>query len=64
MHLFYQVLAGNQKGFARAIEKSGVPRDEFFICGSVLSNLAQAQLAPGVSPNVVRVLSAWLQYEV
>ncbi|CAK9084089.1 unnamed protein product [Durusdinium trenchii] len=35
------VLAGNQKGFARAIEKSGVPRDEFFICGSVLSNLAQ-----------------------
>eukprot|EP00913_Durusdinium_trenchii_P026799 g25139.t1 len=40
-NFFASVLAGNQKGFARAIEKSGVPRDEFFICGSVLSNLAQ-----------------------
>eukprot|EP00435_Cladocopium_sp_Y103_P042351 s553_g11.t1 len=40
-NFFASVLAGNQKGFARAVQKSGVPRKEFFICGSVLSNLAQ-----------------------
>jgi len=40
-NFFASVLAGNQKGFARAIKASGVPRDELFICGSVLSNRAQ-----------------------
>ena len=40
-NFFASVLARNQKGFARAIKKSGVPRDELFICGSVLSNQAQ-----------------------
>lgn len=30
-----------QRGFARAIKKSGIPREELFICGSVLSNQAQ-----------------------
>ncbi|CAL1126090.1 unnamed protein product [Cladocopium goreaui] len=40
-NFFASVLAGNQKGFARAVQKSGVPREEFFICGSVVSNLAQ-----------------------
>jgi hypothetical protein len=35
------VLARNQKGFARAVKKSGVPREELFICGSVLSNQVQ-----------------------
>jgi len=40
-NFFASVLAGNQKGFARAVQKSGIPREEIFICGSVVSNLAQ-----------------------
>lgn len=40
-NFFASVLARNQKGFARAVKKSGVPRDDMFICGSVLSNRAQ-----------------------
>ncbi|CAE7223280.1 unnamed protein product [Symbiodinium pilosum] len=40
-NFFASVLAGNQKGFARGVQKSGISRDELFICGSVLSNLAQ-----------------------
>ena len=39
-NFFASVLAGNQRGFARAIKESGVPRDELFICGSVVSNRA------------------------
>ena len=37
-NFFASVLAGNQKGFARAIKDSGIPRDELYICGTVLSN--------------------------
>ena len=37
-NFFSSVLARNQVGFARAIKASGIPRDELFICGSVLSN--------------------------
>ena len=40
-NFFASVLARNQKGFARAIKESGVPREELFICGSVLSNQVQ-----------------------
>ena len=40
-NFFASVLARNQKGFARAVKKSGIPREELFICGSVLSNQAQ-----------------------
>lgn len=40
-NFFASVLAGNQRGFARAIKSSGIPREELFICGSVLSNSAQ-----------------------
>ena len=40
-NFFASVLAGNQRGFARAIKESGIPREEIFICGSVLSNRAQ-----------------------
>merc|ERR1740121_2615021 len=40
-NFFSSVLAQNQKGFARAIKKSGIPREELFICGSVLSNQVQ-----------------------
>ena len=42
-NFFASVLAGNQKGFARAIKASGIPRDEIFICGTVLSNRAKGQ---------------------
>ena len=40
-NFFASVLARNQKGFARAIKRSGIPREELFICGSVLSNQVQ-----------------------
>jgi 2,5-diketo-D-gluconate reductase A len=39
-NFFASVLAGNQKGFARAVKESGIPREELFICGSVVSNRA------------------------
>ncbi len=39
-NFFASVLAGNQRGFARAIGASAVPRSELFICGTVLSNRA------------------------
>ncbi|KAK3238524.1 hypothetical protein CYMTET_51465 [Cymbomonas tetramitiformis] len=41
-NFFASVLARNQRGFARAVAESGVPRDELFICGSVLSNRPRA----------------------
>jgi len=37
-NFFASVLAGNQKGFAKAIKDSGIPRETLFICGSVVSN--------------------------
>lgn len=40
-NFFASVLAGNQKGFAKAVKDSGIPRSELFICGSVVSNRAQ-----------------------
>ena len=40
-NFFASVLARNQKGFAKAIKKSGIPREDLYICGSVLSNQAQ-----------------------
>jgi len=40
-NFFASVLAGNQRGFARAIKESGIPRGDLFICGSVLSNRVQ-----------------------
>lgn len=39
-NFFASVLAGNQKGFAQAIKDSNIPRDEIYICGTVLSNRA------------------------
>lgn len=39
-NFFASVLAGNQKGFAQAIKESGIPREELYICGSVVSNRA------------------------
>ena len=40
-NFFASVLADNQRGFARAVRDSQVPRDELFICGSVVSNRVQ-----------------------
>lgn len=37
-NFFASVLAGNQRGFARAIKDCKVPRSDLFICGSVVSN--------------------------
>lgn len=39
-NFFASVLAGNQKGFARAVKDSGIPREDLYICGSVVSNQA------------------------
>jgi len=39
-NFFASVLAGNQKGFARAVKDSGIDRKDLFICGSVVSNRA------------------------
>ena len=39
-NFFASVLARNQVGFARAVKRCGIPRDELFICGSVVSNRA------------------------
>jgi len=39
-NFFASVLAGNQRGFARGVKASGIPRSELFICGSVVSNRA------------------------
>eukprot|EP00569_Conticribra_weissflogii_P002189 CAMPEP_0171328378 /NCGR_PEP_ID=MMETSP0878-20121228/618_1 /TAXON_ID=67004 /ORGANISM="Thalassiosira weissflogii, Strain CCMP1336" /LENGTH=343 /DNA_ID=CAMNT_0011828227 /DNA_START=41 /DNA_END=1072 /DNA_ORIENTATION=+ len=44
-NFFASVLAGNQKGFAKAIKASGIPRDELYICGTVLSNRANGEQA-------------------
>lgn len=39
-NFFASVLARNQRGFARAVRDSGVPQENLFICGSVVSNRA------------------------
>ena len=39
-NFFASVLAGNQRGFAKAVKDSGIDRSELFICGSVVSNRA------------------------
>merc|ERR1712194_206242 len=39
-NFFASVLARNQRGFARGVKASGVPRDQLFICGTVLSDQA------------------------
>lgn len=41
-NFFASVLAGNQVGFARAIQGSNLPREDFFICGTVISNSASS----------------------
>lgn len=40
-NFFASVLARNQVGFAKAVKRSAIPREELFICGSVVSNRAQ-----------------------
>jgi len=40
-NFFASVLAGNQRGFAKAVKDSTVDRKDIFICGSVVSNRVQ-----------------------
>jgi len=40
-NFFASVLARNQRGFAKAVRESDVPRSDIYICGSVLSNSAR-----------------------
>lgn len=40
-NFFASVLAGNQRGFAKAVKDSGIDRKDLFICGSVVSNRVQ-----------------------
>jgi len=42
-NFFASVLANNQRGFARAIKDSGIPRKDLYICGSVLSHRVQGE---------------------
>jgi len=42
-NFFASVLARNQQGFARAIRDSGIPRQDIYICGSVLSHREQGE---------------------
>lgn len=44
-NFFASVLAGNQKGFAKAVKASGIPRDDLYICGTVLSNRVNGEKA-------------------
>lgn len=44
-NFFASVLAGNQRGFAKAVKASGIPRDDLYICGTVLSNRSQGEKA-------------------
>jgi diketogulonate reductase-like aldo/keto reductase len=44
-NFFASVLAGNQRGFAKAVQASPVPRSELYICGTVLSNRARGEQA-------------------
>jgi diketogulonate reductase-like aldo/keto reductase len=53
-NFFASVLAGNQKGFARAVRDSGIPRSELFICGSVVSDRAR-----GYEPSKQLTTRGW-----
>lgn len=44
-NFFASVLAGNQRGFAKAVRAYGIPREELYVCGSVLSNRARGYQA-------------------
>ena len=43
-NFFASILTGNQRGFAKAIRDSYIPRDDIFICGSVVSNRSNGYL--------------------
>jgi len=67
-NFFASVLAGNQRGFAAAIKQSGVPREELYICGSVLSNRARGYDAAfrlsraGCKDNTTAMRSGGIEY--
>jgi len=67
-NFFASVLARNQKGFARAVKASGIPRDDLYICGTVLSNRAQgerkayAQTLKGCEENMLAMNTGGIDY--
>lgn len=67
-NFFASVLAGNQKGFARAIRDSSIPRGELYICGSVVSNrvsgfeAAKALTAKGCDDNMKAFAAGNIDY--
>ena len=62
------MLAGNQPGFAKGLSNSGVPREEVFVCGSVVSNRARGFKAAyratkrGLDANMVAFATGGLTY--
>ena len=67
-NFFASVLAGNQRGFARAVKKSKIPREELYICGSVVSNrvrgeeAAYASTARGCAANLEAFAEGGIDY--
>jgi len=67
-NFFSSVLAGNQRGFARAVKESGIPRQELFICGSVVSNRAagfdkaRAAITRGWKENMAAFAEGGIDY--
>lgn len=57
--LFTSPEAGNQRGFARAVRDSGVPREELYIIGSVLSD--DADTFDGAKTLTTRACAASLE---
>jgi 2,5-diketo-D-gluconate reductase A len=55
-NFFASVLAGNQRGFAKAVRDSQIERSELFICGSVVSNRANGYEAARAATT-----RGWLQ---
>jgi len=67
-NFFSSVLAGNQPGFAKGWKASGIPREEVFICGSVVSNRARGFKAAyratkrGCDANLAAFLTGGITY--
>lgn len=67
-NFFSSVLAGNQPGFAKGWKASGIPREEVFVCGSVVSNRARGFKAAyratkrGCDANLAAFLTGGITY--
>jgi len=67
-NFFASVLAGNQRGFARAVKDSKIPRSELYICGTVLSNrergydAALAKTKQGCAENMAAMAAGGIDH--